>query len=636
MQRKVGLTLMGLWISSSAWAAPVTFFDTIPLGRPEFQTRVTNAGGTLYTDALSGLTNNATSWARTDFTITPSNGAGRSITTSALNPAPTSLPGGDAIRMTADGSTSSGLTFTFNTPINGFGLDLDDWATCCYPSSLYITFDGGTPILIGTANSSGDNPGTAAGQGPKTFIGTIDDSNTFTTITFYGTGSGDVLNAGGIIRYAVVPIGALSGNYVTAAASGTTIRSLAGYLDQFDSSGLKQTLANHLNSRSREQVARILKTVFPVNTAQSGITSMGSGQQTANVLIEKVGSVLGSVGQFAGGSLAASVARSQPNARVFDLATPEGRASLAAVQNNPSFLKETSALTYLAGQPYTKFKHGQQATWFQGVGAGSRGEETPLGNAYRSNSAGVVGGYEYAVAPDLLVGVLTSVFHTDVTMDNKAGDTEAVNYNVGLYGQRLHGDLKFTGMLMANAGRYESTRIINTPGVYAAPKAKYNGRGLTGSVGVSQLFKPAGAIQWEPFGQLTLGVATTEDYTEFDGGTFNTQVDGDEIASASVKAGVTLNYDATEWLGGTKSTLRVKPYVAQQMELNGSRNNVRFVGATNATSIDGQSLNVAQLGAAWEADMDVSKNQNLKLGLDLSADKFEQRYLGYVGWGMKF
>ena len=220
--------------SAAAYAAPVTFFNTIPDGRTYFDAQVNAANGTLYTEALSGLANNVSSWALNDFTITATNGQNRVVNTSVLNPAPTGLPGGDAITMSASTSaTDTGLTFTFGSAINGFGIELDDWATCCHPSSLYISFDGGTPILIGTANDGNDNPGIAAGQGAKTFIGTIDDSGTFSVVTFYGisTTSSDVLRAGGIIRYAIVPLGSISGGY-TQVVAGTPSSTYANYLDQ--------------------------------------------------------------------------------------------------------------------------------------------------------------------------------------------------------------------------------------------------------------------------------------------------------------------------------------------------------------------------------------------------------------------
>jgi len=105
----------------------------------------------------------------------------------------------------------SGLVFTFDTPVNAFALDLQGWATCCFPSALYIAFDGGTPILVGSATTNTDNPGEARYNESMTFVAAISDTNTFTTVAFYGEAAGDAMWGGGVIRYALVPLGGLTG-----------------------------------------------------------------------------------------------------------------------------------------------------------------------------------------------------------------------------------------------------------------------------------------------------------------------------------------------------------------------------------------------------------------------------------------
>ncbi|WP_203076029.1 autotransporter family protein [Falsiroseomonas ponticola] len=199
-----------------AAASIATFFDSIAEGRTDFDNRVTAAGGTVNIDLLSGLTTNQTSWARSAFTITSGDGTTRSTRTSSFQniqgPSGT-FNSGDAIRMEASSANppGSGLVFTFATPINAFAVELEGWATCCYPSALYIAFDGGTPILIGSANQRSDNPGDARYGQVMNIVAAISDSGTFTTVAFYGEASGDTMFGGGTVRYAVVPIGGLSG-----------------------------------------------------------------------------------------------------------------------------------------------------------------------------------------------------------------------------------------------------------------------------------------------------------------------------------------------------------------------------------------------------------------------------------------
>jgi hypothetical protein len=120
----------------------------------------------------------------------------------------------------------SGVTFTFSSPVNAFGFEVGDWATCCYTnerpaaiqstygvpatgSGLWIAFDGGAATLPANALSSADNPGVAAYGQFTNFIGAIDSSGFFSSVTFFGDGFGEVLYAGGTLRFASVPKGSV-------------------------------------------------------------------------------------------------------------------------------------------------------------------------------------------------------------------------------------------------------------------------------------------------------------------------------------------------------------------------------------------------------------------------------------------
>ncbi|WP_145916747.1 PEPxxWA-CTERM sorting domain-containing protein [Erythrobacter sp. QSSC1-22B] len=184
----------------------------IPTQTVIFDNTITSNGGTVQLDTLSNLANGNT-WARTGFTITSTDGSNRFLDTGYL-PVTTNAAGaaigGESIGINPNSPfPSSGLTFTFANPINAFGLEIGDWATCCFPSSLFIAFDGGATRLVATANSGTDNPGFAAGNGYRNFVGAFDSSNTFSTVTFFGDGAGEYLVAGGTIRYGAVDIGSV-------------------------------------------------------------------------------------------------------------------------------------------------------------------------------------------------------------------------------------------------------------------------------------------------------------------------------------------------------------------------------------------------------------------------------------------
>ncbi|MCA1978636.1 MAG: PEP-CTERM sorting domain-containing protein [Thiobacillus sp.] len=121
---------------------------------------------------------------------------------------------------------NSGLTFTFSSPVNAFGFEIGDWATCCTStvrdpnvvstygvpaqgSGLWIAFDGGAATLPANALSSNDNPGVVASGSFTNFIGAIDSSGFFSKVTFFGDGFGEFLVAGGTLRFASVPRGSV-------------------------------------------------------------------------------------------------------------------------------------------------------------------------------------------------------------------------------------------------------------------------------------------------------------------------------------------------------------------------------------------------------------------------------------------
>jgi len=98
---------------------------------------------------------------------------------------------------------------TFDTAINSIGFEVGDWATCCQPSNLYISFDDGTPIQVGASTVFGDGFLTNGGAG--VFVAAFDDSGDFTKIQFWGDGVGEYLVMGGTVHYALLEQGSLPG-----------------------------------------------------------------------------------------------------------------------------------------------------------------------------------------------------------------------------------------------------------------------------------------------------------------------------------------------------------------------------------------------------------------------------------------
>lgn len=273
------LSAMTIAYASTAIADTDVFYYDLSTGRTTFDNRVTSLGSTVNSDKLTGLVGGTDTWVRSAFTITaPSN---RSVNQYFTN---SSVADNDGlgIQMTAatlGGNTpgtlsASGLSFTFNSAVNAFAVELGDWATCCYPTALYISFDDGTPILVGSASSSANNPG--YNDGITTFIGAIDDSGTFTKVTFWGEASGgDVLYGGGVIRWALLRIGALSGNLVTDSVLGFNNSNALGAAKIIDqNANLANLFAGITNQQSLSDAATQTLPLLQSNYTQALKTSL--------------------------------------------------------------------------------------------------------------------------------------------------------------------------------------------------------------------------------------------------------------------------------------------------------------------------------------------------------------------------
>ncbi len=232
------LAASALFMSANVSAAPFIVNTALSNISTAFDNVIIGTGSTVVT---SQVVNGTSSYNYTDkdgnpatVTVTRPNGSSASFYGN-YSSGGTSLSGAswriDPNSNSADPipGFNSGLTFSFSSPVNAFGFEIGDWATCCMTgtrpaaiqstysvpatgSGLWIAFDGGAATLPANALSASDNPGYAAGQGYTNFIGAIDSSGFFSSVTFFGDGFGEVLVAGGTLRFASVPKGSVGGD----------------------------------------------------------------------------------------------------------------------------------------------------------------------------------------------------------------------------------------------------------------------------------------------------------------------------------------------------------------------------------------------------------------------------------------
>lgn len=196
---KFALPLALLASAASAHATQVAVFGSPSNGLNNFNNTVDAAGGTAKHDLWSTLATNQTSIDRGDYTVARTNGGVMSVSTYGTM-------SGRVINMTAananDGGKASGVTLTFDAAVNAVGFEVGDWGTCCHPSALYISFDGGAAIKVGQSTQFGDVVFDGRNQ---VFVGAFDDAGGFTKVQFWGDGFGDVLHMGGTVHYALIP-----------------------------------------------------------------------------------------------------------------------------------------------------------------------------------------------------------------------------------------------------------------------------------------------------------------------------------------------------------------------------------------------------------------------------------------------
>jgi hypothetical protein len=210
------ITFSSLTVSLLAAApsqAVVVTFGNMFTAATQFDNTVTGSGNSVVVDTWTNL-GTGTSINRGAYSVSRVNGNSIFPTTYSLsNASPTTSMSGQVIDISPSSrnvlaARSSGIEFNFTNPVNALGFEVGDWATCCQPSALYISFDNGTPIQVGLSTVFGDQFLTNGGAG--VFVGAIDDSAKFSKVQFWGDGQGEFLVAGGRIRYADVAIGSVS------------------------------------------------------------------------------------------------------------------------------------------------------------------------------------------------------------------------------------------------------------------------------------------------------------------------------------------------------------------------------------------------------------------------------------------
>jgi hypothetical protein len=212
--------------AAPAGATVFNIFSDFDGGLTNFTNTVNASGGTMVSDVLD----TSGSGVRTNYTITRPNGDPVSLNGlyTLSNSSPTRTTSGGVISINPSGglgngqdpigSINSGIKFDFSsyaplggigTGINALAFEVGDWGTCCQNpvSNIYMSFDGTSVITLGSSNGTNDVFLTNDGAG--VFVAAFNDATLYTQVYFWGDGLGEVLVAGGTVRYAQIGQGEL-------------------------------------------------------------------------------------------------------------------------------------------------------------------------------------------------------------------------------------------------------------------------------------------------------------------------------------------------------------------------------------------------------------------------------------------
>lgn len=217
----VGLAVAAV-SAAPAGATVFQIFSDFDGGLNTFTNTVNASGGTTVADVLPTSGDGV----RTNYTITRPNGNAVSLNGlyTLSGSSPTRQTSGGVISINPAGgpghgtdpiaSINSGIKFDFSgyttgsgTGINALAFEVGDWATCCQISNIYMSFDGVNVIQLGSSTTYGDQFLTNGGAG--VFVAAFNDAQLYTEVYFWGDGLGEVLVAGGTVRYAQIAQGEL-------------------------------------------------------------------------------------------------------------------------------------------------------------------------------------------------------------------------------------------------------------------------------------------------------------------------------------------------------------------------------------------------------------------------------------------
>lgn len=404
--------------------------------------------------------------------------------------------------------------------------------------------------------------------------------------------------------------------------AGSTCGTIGGGASAYDSSSFGKALSfasdlsiSGFSSLSIPEQEAIARKLMP-STQASGASASGQTSLSATGMVfDKAGTFNGDLSGMRA-TQARLVAKDQRDFKVLTsgMAFKQMAESLSAAPINfrTSQAKGYGLFEGAKAANYSLYTPGEMSGWVQGNVTYNRlgTKENLTGST--TNAATVIGAVERAVSQDVLVGVMYSRTDSDSTMMESAGAIKNKQNQIGLYGQKLLGDLKLTGIVTYGQNSYDSARNVTIGSTAEVAAAKYDGTTTQLSLGASKQYQYQD-MMLEPFMLGTYTVNKTDAFSETGASTYGLTVGATKSRDFAVTFGSVFTKDMV--FAGKQAKLKLKPAVRLNNQIEAADASIA-IGSSTGTSA-GRINDTATALFAAEVQVSESKDRTWKFGADV-------------------
>ncbi len=269
-------------------------------------------------------------------------------------------------------------------------------------------------------------------------------------------------------------------------------------------------------------------------------------------------------------------------------------------------------------------KSAASGLWLKGYGDLGRMSGDNRSSKYRYHTAGITGGFDRQIGPDVLAGLSVGYSRAEVKLNDLSEKATLSSYQGSLYGSYVARPWYLNGILAYGYNRNAGTRNISFGGIDRTAVADYAGHALAALVEAGYVLTVK-TVSVTPLASFQAGALSRNGFTETDAGAFNLTVDKERTSSYLSALGIKASKDFTVRTATLTPEFRVK--WLHEFANDDYLINAAFAGAPAATfTVRGEKPGRDTLDLGLGLTCVVRKNVNLFLAYDadFASDRFEQ------------